>query len=237
MSDNIKLKEITMLKLTKMVALLVVSMLLSACTVTPPGWSVSCGMPMGSSESNDGIYTMTLDGDERDYCHHSSTNLGRHKQRAEIQKAVTLNRLYQLDYEFKYSGSGGSTIMQLHPGRPSSVRADIWSECDQLSIVAGYQKIRFNLPGQIEMYPVSEKDYQDKWHKVSFIFRASNDAPLYKLYFNGEVIYDSSQSSAPIDLCYYDREDPSVHLGLYRGKRDVFESISVKNIKLKEIEL
>lgn len=223
-------------KLIRGLFLLVSIATLSACASFPAGWSASCQLPSGSYTNQDGIVSMTLDGDEIDSCHRGKS-LSKRKQRSEIKYPVLLNHKYSFEYEFKYSGAGGASILQLHPGSAGANHGgDIWYECSVFDFRAGFKRARLNIPGLAELYPISDEDYKDKWHRVKFTFRASNDDPLYIVEFDGKKVFDSSEHSGKVDLCYYPNQKPNLKIGLYRGKRSATESISYRDLKVTRLD-
>ncbi len=210
------------------------ALVLSGCASYPMGWSQSCTMPFGSYTNEDGVISMTLDGDETDSCHRGKA-LEKQKQRSEIKHPVDLGVLYDFEFEFKYVGAGGATIMQLHPGKAPVTKQGIFNQCDQLAVAAGYNKVRLNIQGMAELYALTDDNYKDKWHKVVFRFRASNDDPLYQFNIDQKPVFDSEEYGGRSNLCYY-KTKPNLKLGLYRGRHDTTETVYYRNLKLTRLE-
>jgi hypothetical protein len=204
------------------------------------GWNTKCGMDYGvyNYDSETDVYSITLDGDEHDNCHRGSKWYNK-KQRAEIQQKVKQDVPYSVEFEFKYDGNGGSSIMQLHPGRPNSVAISMYTECNNIDIRSGFNEVRLNIPGMTELRALSSGGYKGEWHKIQFDFMASMKEPYFKVYYDDVLKFDSQanfQKGYRGLICYYQGHDPHVSLGLYRGNHQRYEHVEYRNIKLTRLK-
>ncbi|MCG9725031.1 hypothetical protein [Vibrio brasiliensis] len=211
--------------------ILISVLVLSGCNTIPSGWSAKCRLPANTVTYNEetDAYKFTLDGDESDYCFDDGRR--NRKDRAEIDRPVKKDQYYVIEFDFKYEGLGGATFFQIHPGRPSHIREDIYFDCPPIQISAYFREVRLDIPGVTEQEALSSGGYKGEWHKITAEFKLSNKSPSYKFYFDDQLSFESKDNVGL--MCFYDSTVPKASLGLYRGDHNKVETVEFRNISLR----
>ena len=228
----------------KAIGFAIFALALSGCvnvtSVTGPDWRVSCSLPRQSAvEVQENELSFNLQKGDYDGC--ASGSLRKNKQRAEILRNVNVGEFYTVDFDFNYSAKGGgSSIFQIHPGasrRQSSstaALADPFNSCENIDLQAGFTTLHLSIPGAVSRAGsrLLPSDYKDQWHHVKVIFKADNGKKgVYRFIINGEEKYNIENKAN--NVCFYSKT-ANIKLGLYRGKQNMPEKITYKNIKVRK---